>query len=163
MRTAISRRYLVIAAVALAALAAAFWTWSDAAPERSEAANEQAKTEMHIEIDGTLGAGAVHCDSRTQTTCKLTKGSSFALHVIPSAIPVGGYSIFYTLVEYGSLLYKPSPGKGDEIKFPDGLPDLFARSPGVPSGKEGSIAHVGGTAFFPDPVTGLLPVSFQKT
>ena len=158
MRSPINPSLLVIAALAIAVLAAAFWMWSDTGPERSEAANEQAKTEMHLEIDGTLGAGAVHCDSRTQSTCKLTKGSTFAVQIIPSAIPIGGYDIWVTFLEYGTLLYKPTDEPVDEVKFPDADPDFRKRSPARPSGKEGAVAHSAFTGFIIP-----LPNSFQKT
>ena len=108
MPIAITRAHLLVATFAIAVLAAAFWMWSDAGPQRSEAANEQAKTEMHLEIEGSF-AGPVYCDSRTQTTCKLAKGSSFSVHIIPSAIPIGGYGGWQSRIEYGSLLYKPEP------------------------------------------------------
>ena len=97
MRVTIARTQLMLTAGTLAVLAAAFWMWSATGPERSEAANEQAKTEMHLEIDGSF-FGPVHCDSRTQTTCKLAKGSAFSVHIVPSAILIGGYTGFQTLL-----------------------------------------------------------------
>ena len=148
--------HLAIATLSIAVLAAVFWMWSGTGPERSEAANEQAKSEMHLEIDGSLGTGQVHCDSRTQTTCKLAKGSTFALQVIPNAIPVGGYTAAYSLIEYGSLLYKPTEDPTAEFSWPAAV--LTVRAPAAPTGKEGAVGHGAVTALIPP-----LPVSFQKT
>ena len=130
MREVSSRKRLTFAALAIVALAATFgfWSWGDSGPERSEAANQQAKTEMHLEIDGSF-IGAVHCDSRTQTTCQLLKGTTFTLHVVPSAIPVGGYATWQALIEYGDLLYKAQPG---ELKWDNSF--LPKRSPASPTG-----------------------------
>ena len=156
MAGVIRRKHLVIATSAFAVLAAAFWMSSGSGPEHSEAANEQAKTEIHLEIDGSLGTGPVHCDSRTQTTCKLVKGSTFALQVIPNAIPVGGYTLMQSLIEYGSLLYKPTEDPYGEFTWPEAV--FTVRAPTAPTGKEGSVGHAGVTALVPP-----LPASFQKT
>ncbi|MCI0850344.1 MAG: hypothetical protein J4N26_05205, partial [Chloroflexi bacterium] len=69
---------IIVVAIALG------WGWSTA--DRTDALNEQAKTEMHLEVDGTF-VGPVHCDSRTQSNCLLAKGSAFSLKIIPNAIP----------------------------------------------------------------------------
>lgn len=148
------RRASLLAGAAVAALSIVFWMWSDAGSQRSEAANEQAKTEMHLEIDGSF-LGPVHCDSRTQTSCVLLNGSTFTLHVVPSAIPIGGYGVWQTLIDYGNLTYKPADL---------GLEDTWdltlarARVPSAPTGKEGQILHQAFSAVF-EP----LPTSTQKT
>ena len=48
MRAAISRKQLTFSALAMVALAAAFgfWSWGEPAAQRSQAANEQEKTEI---------------------------------------------------------------------------------------------------------------------
>ena len=162
MSVSITRTHLILAGT-LVALAAAFWMWSDTRPERSEAANEQEKTEIHFEIDGTSGTGPAHCDSRTQTICKLNTDSAFTVNIIPSAIPIGGYTAFQTQLEYGNLLYKPLPEVEDEITFAPLEPTGFEkRAPAQPTGKEGLIGHGAVVGTIPDG-NGLFPVTFQKT
>ena len=141
----------------VSALAAALLLLPAIAPA-AEAANEGAKTEMHLEIAGVdVLAEPLACDSRVDTTCKLATGSAFSLSVVPNTIPIGGYSGWQTEVDYGSLLYKPTLRPGDEISWDRNI-GLEGRSPSQPTGKEGSVAHGDVSAIFSP-----LPVSFQKT
>ena len=138
---------IIVVAIALG------WGWS--AADRTDALNEQVKTEMHLEVDGT-SAGPVHCDSRTQSSCRLAKGATFSLKIIPNVIPPGGYGGFQTLIEYGSLLYAPTANLEDEIFWPPTL--LPVRSLGPVTEDEDHVGH-GALAGFTPP----FPASFQKT
>ena len=154
MHGAISRTHLVVATLAIVVLAFGVLTWSQGAPASTQAATTGAKTQMDIVINSG------QCDSAVQSKCTLGAGSSFTVQIVPSTIPAGGYAGWQTLLDYGSLLYKPGVVES-EISWDIGI--LPKRAPSAPSGKEGSVGHFDVSAFFPDPVTGLLPVSLQKS
>ena len=143
------RRFNVMA-VALAVTLALILTWGYQDSDKADAANTGAKTQMDLVInDG-------QCDSSVQTKCTLAFGSTFTLSIVPSILPDaagGGYTGWQTLLDYGTLLYKPASG---EITWDVSL--LPGRSPGSPTGKEGQVGHGDTSAFF-----GTFPVSQQKT
>ena len=116
MPVTISRTQLVIATLAIVALAFGVLTWSQGAPAGTQAANTGAKTQMDIVITGTFGPTAVICDSGAgDTKCTLETGSAFTVQIVPSTIPVTGYAGWQTLLNYGSLLYKPAPSAAGAI------------------------------------------------
>ena len=163
MPTTITRTHLILAGSALVAVAAfAILAWAGGATDLSQAANQQMKTEMHLEIDGTNSASPAiaHCDSRTQTVCALDEGSAFAVQVVGSIIPPGGFAGWQTLLNYGALLYMPMANGSLESRWDIEFKPV--RSPASPTGKEGSVGHGDISAFFPDPATGLFPTSTQK-
>ena len=147
----IGLKHLALAALAFFVLAATlgFLTWSGPGTERSEAANEQAKTQMDLVINGGL------CDSSVDAKCTLALGDTFTLSVLPSIIPVGGYSAWQTAIDYGNLLYKPAQN-AFEIKWDLGVAPV--RGPDQPTGKEGLVVHGDASGAFPVP----LPASTQK-
>ena len=111
------------------------------------------KTLIHLEIVGSFGGVAVNCDSRTQSTCKLENGSSFALDLVPSIISPAGYIGWQTLLDYGGLLYKPNDNENTWVRS-----HLRHRKPRWPSGKENQVLHWDVTGSFPP-----FPTSFQTT
>ena len=166
MRTTIRRTHLAVATFAIVALALAALTWSQWAPPSTQAANEQAKTQMDIVITGTHGGAPVICDSATQSKCTLGAGTSFTVDIVPSTIPVGGYLQWATLLDYGTLLYKPTLLFKDEQNFAGVLP---VRSPASPTGKEGNIFHGNLAQLFPpyttpyNQKTSLVTLNFNCT
>ena len=77
MPVAITRTHLILTGGALVAVAAfAILAWAGGSADLSQAANQQAKTEMHMEIEGTNSGSPApaQCDSRTETVCALDEG-----------------------------------------------------------------------------------------
>ena len=116
----------------------------------TQAADENAKTQMDIVINNG------QCDSSVDAKCTLPLDSVFTVSIVPSTIPVGGYMRWGTLLDYGSLLYKPAAFLGTEIKWDQTI--ASTRGPSFPTGKEGQIRHQSLSAF-----DAPFPVSTQKT
>ena len=114
---------------------------------------------MSLEIEGTLGASAVSCDSKTgtfqnPTKCTLEEGTGFVVKIVANTIPLAGYIGWETFLTYGGLDYKPTTERGDEIVWPES--SLPVRNNGVlcspspcpqPVGDEGRVAHADLSAF----------------
>ena len=116
--------------------------------------NTSAKTQMDLVVSGTFG-GPVTCDSSIEANCFLATGSAFTVSIVPRTIPVGGYAGWQTLLDYGSLLYKPGAVQGENEWDASGGP---ARVPQSPTGKEGQVGHADMSA-----QSSPFPVSTQKS
>lgn len=127
----------------------------------TEAASTDAKTQMDLVVTGTFGPAAVSCNSATQSKCTLEADSSFTVQIVPSTIPVDGYAGWQTMLDYGSLLYKPALTATDEFTWD--YSTISIRTPRDPTGKEGVVLHGDVTALLPDPTTRLFPGSMHKT
>ena len=86
-------------------------TWSHGNMADTQAANPGDKTQLDIVINGG------ECDSSVRTTCPLILDSIFAVSFVPITIPTGGYIGWQTLLDYGSLLYKPAASPMTEVNW----------------------------------------------
>ena len=136
-----------LAALVIAVLA---MTWGHGGAAGTQAADENAKTQMDIVINNG------QCDSSVDSKCTLLLDSVFTVSIVPSTIPVGGYVAWQTLLDYGTLLYKPAASLSNEIKWDQSL--LPVRAPASPTGKEGTVTHADQSGIIPP-----FPVSTQKT
>ena len=84
----------------------------------------------------------VATEMRVGTRQRFTSANELAspspVEIKPRTIPVGGYQGWDTLLNYGSLLYKPTDAPLEEISFFFGGGILPVRSPVSPTGKEGA-------------------------
>jgi hypothetical protein len=85
------------------------------------------------------------CDAASEpTTCDLPVGTKFSLSVEVIDPPGSGYFGIQTQIYYGGLQYNPTVFSATEVVWPDAAGT--GRSPGVPTGTEGLVEHVGTTA-----------------
>lgn len=118
---------------------------------------------MSLRVSGTSAGSPTSCDSNTVTKCTLDPGSAFTLEIVPDGIPVSGYGFWQTLLQYGSLDYKPRPTAADEITWDLSFQPL--RAPEPPQLQE-EIGHGDLSSFFePHPLstqtTALVTIDFD--
>lgn len=85
-------------------------------------------------------------DADNPTTCSIPPDATFTVAVTVDGLPVdpkteqeAGYVAFQSQVFYGDLAYDPAAAAADETVWPESA--LPVRSPAVPTGLEGIVAH----------------------